>query len=191
MDEDRTTSYRIAYSRRADEEIGVIAAWSLSHFPPEISNRYLDGLRARIEELAINPELGPKYLYGTRRLLYEQFWIHYLVQRPEKQILICAAERIVNLIAVFCILSWRIFWMTMMNRIAPTASPTLALTTVEMRVLDLLIPDNTASRRRKATLLLLISRRLPAWAVISHARKILRPATLSCGAECPASPISN
>jgi len=151
----------------------------------------LDGLRARIEELAINPELGPKYLYGTRRLLYEQFWIHYLVQRPEKQILICAAERIVNLIAVFCILSWRIFWMTMMNRIAPTASPTLALTTVEMRVLDLLIPDNTASRRRKATLLLLISRRLPAWAVISHARKILRPATLSCGAECPASPISN
>jgi hypothetical protein len=25
------------------------------------------------------------------------------------------AERIVNLIAVFCILSWRIFWMTMMN----------------------------------------------------------------------------
>jgi hypothetical protein len=34
-----------------------------------------------------------------------------------------AAERIVNLIAVFCILSWRIFWMTMMNRAAPTASP--------------------------------------------------------------------
>jgi hypothetical protein len=26
------------------------------------------------------------------------------------------AERIANLIGVFCILSWRIFWMTMMNR---------------------------------------------------------------------------
>jgi hypothetical protein len=63
-----------------------------------------------------------------------------------------AAERIVNLIAVFCILSWRIFWMTMMNRVAPTASPTVALTTIEMRVLDLLIHDKTASRRRKATL---------------------------------------
>ena len=35
-----------------------------------------------------------------------------------------AAERIVNLIAVFCILSWRAFWMTMMNRVEPTASPT-------------------------------------------------------------------
>jgi hypothetical protein len=40
-----------------------------------------------------------------------------------------AAERILNLIAVFCILSWRIFWMTMK---ALTASPTLALTTIEM-----------------------------------------------------------
>ena len=63
-----------------------------------------------------------------------------------------AAERIVNLIAVFCILSWRIFWMTMMTRVAPTASPTVALTTLEMHVLDLLIHDKTASRRRKATL---------------------------------------
>jgi hypothetical protein len=63
-----------------------------------------------------------------------------------------AAERIVNLIAVFCILSWRIFWMTMMNRVAPTASPTLALTTLEMHVLDLLIHDKSASRRRTATL---------------------------------------
>jgi len=29
------------------------------------------------------------------------------------------AERIINLIAVLCILSWRIFWMTMMNRVDP------------------------------------------------------------------------
>jgi hypothetical protein len=36
-----------------------------------------------------------------------------------------ASERIVNLIALFCILSWRIFWMTMMNRVAPTGPPTI------------------------------------------------------------------
>src|ERR1700730_6552193 len=46
------------------------------------------------------------------------------------------AERLVKLISVFCILSWRIFWMTMINRSAPEASPTLALTKMEMRVLD-------------------------------------------------------
>ncbi len=28
------------------------------------------------------------------------------------------AERLVNLISVFCILSWRVFWMTMINRSA-------------------------------------------------------------------------
>jgi hypothetical protein len=62
------------------------------------------------------------------------------------------AERIVNLIAVFCILSWRIFWMTMMNRLAPAASPLTALTSTETRVLDLLIKDNTNSRRVKPKL---------------------------------------
>ena len=39
------------------------------------------------------------------------------------------AQRLTNLIAVFCILSWRIFWMTMLNRSTPNAAPALALTT--------------------------------------------------------------
>jgi hypothetical protein len=63
-----------------------------------------------------------------------------------------AAERIVNLIAVFCILSWRIFWMTMMNRVAPAAPPIVALTSIEMRLLDLLIQDRTSGKSRSATL---------------------------------------
>jgi hypothetical protein len=60
------------------------------------------------------------------------------------------AERIVNLIAIFCILSWRIFWMTMMNRVAPAAPPLIALTGVETQLLDRLLPE--VSKRRKATL---------------------------------------
>jgi len=60
------------------------------------------------------------------------------------------AQRIVNLIAVFCILSWRIFWMTMMNRVAPTASPLAALTEVETQLLDTLLPEKR--KHRKATL---------------------------------------
>jgi hypothetical protein len=63
-----------------------------------------------------------------------------------------SAERIVNLIAVFCMLSWRIFWMTMMNRVAPGSSPLVALTSVEAQLLDSLIPDQTAKGRRKSTL---------------------------------------
>ncbi|HEY7617755.1 MAG TPA: IS4 family transposase [Terriglobales bacterium] len=60
------------------------------------------------------------------------------------------AERIVNLIAMFCVLSWRIFWMTMMNRVAPVAPPSVALTRVETQLLDRLFPE--APKRRKPTL---------------------------------------
>jgi hypothetical protein len=91
---------------------------------------------------------------------------------------------------VFCILSWRIFWMTMMNRVAPTASPILALTTIEMRVLDLLIHDKAASRRRKATLASYLTKIARLGGYLARA-KDPPPGKLSCGAECPASPISN
>ena len=39
------------------------------------------------------------------------------------------AERLVNLLAVLCILSWRIFWMTMINRAAPDAPVELGIHT--------------------------------------------------------------
>ena len=60
------------------------------------------------------------------------------------------AERLVKLISVFCILSWRVFWMTMLNRSAPNASPSLALTTIEAALLDRLVPD-LGKRRPQAT----------------------------------------
>ena len=46
------------------------------------------------------------------------------------------AERLVNLLALFCIPSWRLFWLTMLNRAAPDASPRLALTQGEVCLLD-------------------------------------------------------
>ncbi len=45
------------------------------------------------------------------------------------------ASRLVNLIAVLCILSWRIFWMTMMNRMEPKADPRVAMTESEIQLL--------------------------------------------------------
>jgi hypothetical protein len=50
------------------------------------------------------------------------------------------AERLVRMIAVCCILSWRIFWMTMINRTQPKASPAIVLTQSELDVLDELFP---------------------------------------------------
>ena len=62
------------------------------------------------------------------------------------------AERLVKLIAVFCILAWRVFWMTMINRSQPDAKPELAITDVEMKLLDHLLPDQDPAAARARTL---------------------------------------
>jgi hypothetical protein len=60
------------------------------------------------------------------------------------------AERLVRLIAVCCILSWRVFWMTMSNRIQPQAAPTIALTQLELDLLDGLFPESGKAKAGQA-----------------------------------------
>lgn len=43
------------------------------------------------------------------------------------------------IMAFFCILSWPVLWLTMLNPIARDASPKLALTNIEIALLDRLI----------------------------------------------------
>jgi hypothetical protein len=62
------------------------------------------------------------------------------------------AERLANLISVFCILSWRVFWMTMLNRSAPTAPPNVALTETEIELLNHLVKDKGQAASRRTTL---------------------------------------
>lgn len=51
------------------------------------------------------------------------------------------AERIVNLLAMFYIFGWRIFWMTMLNRCTGHLSPSLVFTPVEVALLERLGPE--------------------------------------------------
>jgi hypothetical protein len=56
------------------------------------------------------------------------------------------ASRLVNLIAVLCIVSWSIFWMTMMNRVEPGADPRAQCTA--FRLADAMcspLPDSNAA----------------------------------------------
>jgi hypothetical protein len=50
------------------------------------------------------------------------------------------AERLTNLISIYCIMSWRIFWVTMLNRTDPATGPSGAFTDTEISVLDRLSP---------------------------------------------------
>ena len=56
------------------------------------------------------------------------------------------ADRLANLISIFCIISWRIFWLTMINRTCPDAEPALALTKVEIELLNCLVKDSKKTR---------------------------------------------
>lgn len=46
------------------------------------------------------------------------------------------AERLTNLLAVLCVVGWRVFWLTMSSRVAPSAPPEVAFAPAEIAVLD-------------------------------------------------------
>jgi hypothetical protein len=56
------------------------------------------------------------------------------------------AERLVNLLAVFCILAWRIFWMTMLNRSTTTISVNAVFSETERQLLDHLVPNRKTDK---------------------------------------------
>jgi Transposase DNA-binding len=55
------------------------------------------------------------------------------------------ADRLANLVSIFCILSWRVFWITMINRSMPEALPEMALTQAEIELLNHFVKDNKRS----------------------------------------------
>jgi hypothetical protein len=46
------------------------------------------------------------------------------------------AGRLTNLLAVLCVVGWRVFWLTVVNRTAPDAPPETVLTAAEIDILD-------------------------------------------------------
>lgn len=68
------------------------------------------------------------------------------------------ADRLTNLVALFCIVSWRVLWMTMMARTAPEADPAIAFTTTEIAILDRLIGDSGNRRAKPRTLQLYLTK---------------------------------
>ena len=91
------------------------------------------------------------------------------------------ADRLANVMAIFCILSWRILWLTLLNRITPEASRKMALTDTEITLLDELVSDagnrDDAPERSPST-----SPNLLDWAVTWRGPATRRQATSSSGA---------
>ena len=68
------------------------------------------------------------------------------------------AERLVRLLAVFCILGWRVFWLTMLNRAEPDLEPDLVLTDTETRIPYRLIRNPTRDPSAARTLSLYLTK---------------------------------
>lgn len=73
------------------------------------------------------------------------------------------AERLTNLLAVLCVVGWRVFWLTMANRATPDAPAETVLTAAEIEVLDRMAagettPETRAPRRAVSHYLVAIAR---------------------------------
>ena len=63
-----------------------------------------------------------------------------------------ARERLVNLISIFCIIGWRVFWLTMLQRAEPDLPPAVALDSTEIYLLDELIKTKPGTTHEKTTI---------------------------------------
>lgn len=68
------------------------------------------------------------------------------------------AERLVKLLAVIAVVSWRVFWITMSARANPDASPETILTATEIAILDHIAPPSPTSEQRPASLAAYVTR---------------------------------
>jgi hypothetical protein len=62
------------------------------------------------------------------------------------------SERVVKLIALFCIVAWRIFWLTMVRRTQPQDAVTTALTADEQAALNKAVPPKDPAARHHGRL---------------------------------------
>ena len=96
-----------------------------------LTNRPVDDLAGAIEKLD----------WYSQRWKIETF--HKVLKSGcrAEQSKLRTAERLTNLLAVLCIIGWRVFWLTMANRATPEAPAEVALTVVEVAILDRLAGD--------------------------------------------------
>jgi hypothetical protein len=62
-----------------------------------------------------------------------------------------SSERLVNLISIFCVIGWRVFWLTMLHRAEPDLPPAIALDPTELLLLDKLVKTKPEARAEEPT----------------------------------------
>lgn len=105
-----------------------------------LTNRPVDDLASAIEKLD----------WYSQRWKIETF--HKVLKSgcQAEQSKLRTAERLTNMLAMLCMVGWRVFWLTMVNRATPEAPAEVALTKAEIEILDRLVA--TAGPSSKPTI---------------------------------------
>ncbi|QEA38185.1 IS4 family transposase [Pistricoccus aurantiacus] len=90
-------------------------------------------------------EAVQKLDWYSRRWNIETFFKTLKTGCRIEDIHLTTADRLANCIALCCIVSWRISWLTILRRQFPTASPAAVLTNTERTLLDQSMPSNRQS----------------------------------------------
>ena len=119
----RDSTHPVLHAREPEEPVGRPRIyWKL------ITDLPVDGHATAVEKLQ----------------WYAMHWKIEVFHKILKSGCLAEQQRLVRLRAVFCILSWRVFWLTMLNRVEPGFEPALVLTELETYIIDRLITDPTA-----------------------------------------------
>lgn len=96
-----------------------------------LTNRPVDDLASAIERLD----------WYSQRWKLETF--HKVLKSgcQAEQSKLRTAGRLTNLLAMLCIIGWRVFWLTMVNRASPEAPAEMALTKTEIEILDRMVAN--------------------------------------------------
>lgn len=91
MNEDEPARYAIEYTDAAAEELGRAYLFQSQAVGPEAANRWIQSLRARVDDLATFPrrnERAPEYLNDAaadvRRLLVKPWRVLYQIIEPQE-----------------------------------------------------------------------------------------------------------
>lgn len=78
------------------------------------------------------------------------------------------AERLTNLIAVLCIIAWRVFWLTMVHRTNPKTSADTVFTETEIAILNHVSGDSEQSLPKNVAHYLLVVAKLGGYLARKH-----------------------
>ena len=78
------------------------------------------------------------------------------------------AQRLTNMLAVLCIIAWRVFWLTMVNRTNPASPPSTVFTSTEINILNHLAGQTPISSKRRISHYLMIVAKLGGYLARGH-----------------------